>query len=177
MVVLLLVFLQQPTKRRCTNSKKRREGTRPHMSPAFSTVCRPKNNRQQTQPLPPRTFPVPASRPGIPAAGPAVDAGAAAALVRQRLPLLGGGFPSPNFSIDYVKALGKKKGRVRSPTACCALFSARTTLAEPRGTLVEPLWNPGGTAVEPSWNPRGTLPQGRSGPPRSLSGLRHQNFQ
>ena len=46
-----------------------------------------------------------------------------------------------------------------SPTACGALFGARTTpqpshhpaaLAEPRGTLVEP-W----------WNPRGTLPQGR----------------
>ena len=28
-----------------------------------------------------------------------------------------------------------------------------------------------------SWNPRGTLPQGRPGSPRSLSGLRPQNFQ
>ena len=27
------------------------------------------------------------------------------------------------------------------------------------------------------WNPRGTLPQGRPGPPRSLSGLRPQGFQ
>ena len=47
-----------------------------------------------------------------------------------------------------------------SPTACGALFSARThpaALAEPRGTLVEPWWNPGGTLVEPWWNPGGTL--------------------
>ena len=46
-------------------------------------------------------------------------------------------------------------------------------LAEPRGTLVEPSWNPRGTW----WNPRGTLPQGRPGPPRSLSGLRLQSCQ
>ena len=52
-----------------------------------------------------------------------------------------------------------------SPTACGALFSARTT-QQPSQNLVE-LW----------WNPRGTLPQGRSGPPRSLSGLRPQSFQ
>ena len=47
-------------------------------------------------------------------------------------------------------------------------FYARNTaaLAEPRGTLAEPLWNPGGT-----------LPQGRPGPPWSLSGLRPQSFQ
>ena len=38
-------------------------------------------------------------------------------------------------------------------------------LAEPSGTLVE-LW----------WNPRGTLPQGRPGPPRSLSRLRPKIF-
>ena len=31
--------------------------------------------------------------------------------------------------------------------------------------------------MEPWWNPRGTLPQGRPGPPRSLSGLRPQSFQ
>ena len=31
--------------------------------------------------------------------------------------------------------------------------------------------------VEPWWNSRGTLPQGRLGPPRSLSGLRPQSFQ
>ena len=30
--------------------------------------------------------------------------------------------------------------------------------------------------MEP-WNLRGTLPQGRPGPPRSLSGLRPQSFQ
>ena len=47
----------------------------------------------------------------------------------------------------------------------------------PGGTLVEPWWNPGGTLVEPWWNPRGTSPQGRPGPPRSLSGLRPQSFQ
>ena len=41
----------------------------------------------------------------------------------------------------------------------------------------EPWWNPGGTLVEPSWNPRGNLPQGRPGPPRSLSGLTPQSFQ
>ena len=33
--------------------------------------------------------------------------------------------------------------------------------------LVEPSWN---HLVEPWWNPSGTLPQGRPGPPRSLSG-------
>ena len=58
----------------------------------------------------------------------------------------------------------------------------------PRGTLVEsyfkslritpqPLRKHSGTLVEPWWNPRGTLPQGRPGPPRSLSGLRPQSFQ
>ena len=31
--------------------------------------------------------------------------------------------------------------------------------------------------VQPWWNPRGTLPQGRPGPPRSLSGLRPQSFR
>ena len=31
--------------------------------------------------------------------------------------------------------------------------------------------------MEPSWKCRGTLPQGRPGPPRSLSGLRPQSFQ
>ena len=62
-----------------------------------------------------------------------------------------------------------------APTACCALFSARTT-PKPQN-LVEPSWNPGGTLVEPWSNPRGTLPQGRPGPPRSLSGLRPQSFQ
>ena len=31
--------------------------------------------------------------------------------------------------------------------------------------------------MEPWWNPRGTLPQGRPGPPRSLSGLRTHSFQ
>ena len=38
-------------------------------------------------------------------------------------------------------------------------------------------WNPRGTLVEPWWNSRGTLPQGRPGPPRSLSGLRPQSLQ
>ena len=52
-----------------------------------------------------------------------------------------------------------------SPAACGALFSARTTP------------QPSQNFVEPRWNPRGTLPQGRPGPPRSLSGLRHQSFQ
>ena len=42
---------------------------------------------------------------------------------------------------------------------------------------MEPWWNPGGTLVELWWNRRGTLPQGRPGPPRSLSGLRPQSFQ
>ena len=63
----------------------------------------------------------------------------------------------------------KKQAQVLSPTACGALFSARTT--------PQPLWNPGGTLVEPWWNPRGTLPQGRPGPPRSLSGVRPQSVQ
>ena len=31
--------------------------------------------------------------------------------------------------------------------------------------------------MEPWWNFRGTFPQGRPGPPRSLSGLRPQSFQ
>ena len=43
-----------------------------------------------------------------------------------------------------------------SPTACGALFSARTTSQN----LVEPWWNVGGTLVEPSWNLT-------SGPPRT----------
>ena len=63
-------------------------------------------------------------------------------------------------------------------------------LVEPGGTLVEPLWpylKPPGTTPQPSkklvevvgpwWNSRGTLPQGRPGPPRSLSGMRPQSFQ
>ena len=61
----------------------------------------------------------------------------------------------------------KKKAQVISPTACGALFSARTTL-QPSQNLVEPSWNPGGTLVEPHL---------RAGPPRSLSGLRPQSFQ
>ena len=52
-----------------------------------------------------------------------------------------------------------------------------TALAEPRGTSWQPAWNSCGTPVEPWWDPRGTLPQGRPGPPRSLSGLRPQSFQ
>ena len=49
-----------------------------------------------------------------------------------------------------------------SPTACGALFSARTTRpCSPRRTS----WNPGGTLVEDWWNSRGALPQGRPGPP------------
>ena len=77
--------------------------------------------------------------------------------------------------------VGRKVGRWRGEgltneqnnTACGALFSARTT---PQPS--EPSWNPGGTlVVEPWWNPRGTLPQGRPGPPRSLSELRPQSFQ
>ena len=59
-----------------------------------------------------------------------------------------------------------------SPTACGALFSARTT-PQPWQNLVESWWSPGGTLADP----RGTLPQGRPGPPRSLSGLRPQSFQ
>ena len=60
------------------------------------------------------------------------------------------------------------QAQVISPTACGALFSARTT-PQPGRTS----WN----LVEPSWNPDGTLPQGCPGPPRSLSGLRPQSFQ
>ena len=60
-------------------------------------------------------------------------------------------------------------------------WNAGGTLVEPwwnpGGTLVEPWWNPGGILVEPWWNPRGTSPQGRPGPPLSLSGLRPQSFQ
>ena len=46
-----------------------------------------------------------------------------------------------------------------SPTACGALFSARTT-PQPSQNLVEPSWNPGEILVEPSWNLT-------SGPPRT----------
>ena len=42
--------------------------------------------------------------------------------------------------------------KVVSPTACGALFSARTT-PQPSQIRVEPSWNPGGTLVEPWWNP------------------------
>ena len=100
------------------------------------------------------------------------------------------GLREPFASGQVVKPFrdqGEKTTPVTSPKACSALFSARTTpqpsqnLVEPcwnpGGTLVEPWWNPGGTLVEPWWNPRGTLPQGRPGPPRSLSGLRPQSFQ
>ena len=52
-----------------------------------------------------------------------------------------------------------------SPTACGT--------PQPSQNLVEPSWN----LVEPWWNPRGTFPQGRPGPPRSLSGLRPQSCQ
>ena len=58
----------------------------------------------------------------------------------------------------------KKRAQVISPTACGALFSARTT-PQPSQNLEEPWWSPGGT-----------LPQGRPGPPRSLSGLRPPNL-
>ncbi|CAJ1390923.1 unnamed protein product [Effrenium voratum] len=53
------------------------------------------------------------------------------------------------------------QAHVISPTACGAPFSARTA-PQPRRTS----WNPGGTLV----------PQGRPGPPRSLSGLGPQAF-
>ena len=53
-----------------------------------------------------------------------------------------------------------------SPTACGALFSARTT-PRPSQNLVEPSWNGGGTLVEPSWN----LTPGPPRTTRSLSGL------
>ena len=56
----------------------------------------------------------------------------------------------------------QKLAQVISPTACGALFSARTT---------QPSQNPRGTLVEFWWNP------GCPGPPRSLSGLRPQSFQ
>ena len=46
-----------------------------------------------------------------------------------------------------------------SPTACGALFSARTT-PQSSQNLVELWWNPSGTLVEPSWNLT-------SGPPRT----------
>ena len=51
--------------------------------------------------------------------------------------------------------------------------------AKPCRTLLHPaaLAEPGENLVEPGWNPRGTLPQGRPGPPRTLSGLRPQSFQ
>ena len=42
----------------------------------------------------------------------------------------------------------KKTAQVRSPTACGALCSARTT-PQPSQNLAEPSWNPGGTLVEP----------------------------
>ena len=45
----------------------------------------------------------------------------------------------------------KKEAQVTSPTACGALFSARTT-PQPSQNLVEPWWSPGRTLVEPSWN-------------------------
>ena len=59
----------------------------------------------------------------------------------------------------------QQQAQVIFPTACGALFSARTT-SQPSQNLVK-AW----------WNPRGTVPQGRPGPPRSLSGLRPQGFQ
>ena len=67
--------------------------------------------------------------------------------------------------VNRTVAATKQIAQVISPTACGALFSARTT---PQPSQ----WNPRGTLVEPWWNPRGTLPQGRPGPPWSLSGLR-----
>ena len=45
---------------------------------------------------------------------------------------------------------------VISPTACGALFSARTT-PEPSQNLVEPWWNPGGTL--PTSGPPRTTPE------------------
>ena len=85
------------------------------------------------------------------------------------------------FSVGSLSPRPPKKQRKRkkktttqviSPTACGALFGARTTaaLAGPRGNLVEISWNPGGTLVEPSWNPRGTLPQGRPDHPGAYLG-------
>ena len=47
--------------------------------------------------------------------------------------------------------LKKAEAQVISPTACGALFSARTT-PQPSQNLMEPSWNPGGTLVEPWWN-------------------------
>ena len=54
----------------------------------------------------------------------------------------------------------RKEAQVICPTACGAVFSARTT---PQQNLVEPSWNPGGTLVKPDLRapPR---------PPRSLLG-------
>ena len=52
-----------------------------------------------------------------------------------------------------------EQAQVISPTACSALFSARTT-PQPSQNLVER-----GTLVEPWWNPGGALPQGSPGPP------------
>ena len=56
----------------------------------------------------------------------------------------------------------------QNPTACSALFSARTT-PQPSQNLVQPSKNPGKTLLELWRNPCRTLPQGRPGPPRSLS--------
>ena len=56
---------------------------------------------------------------------------------------------------------GEKNEKISSgdtPTACGALFSARTT-PQPSQNLVEPSWNLGGTLVEPSWNLASGPPQ------------------
>ena len=86
------------------------------------------------------------------------------------------GFPPENTkpTPPPPPAPQQKQAQVISPTARGVLV-ARTT-PQPSKNLVEPLWNPSGT-LELSWSPRGTLPQGRPGPPRSLSGLRPQSFQ
>ena len=52
----------------------------------------------------------------------------------------------------------KKRAQVISPTACGALFSARTT-PQPSQNLVEPSWNPGKTLVEPYLRAARTTPE------------------
>ena len=79
----------------------------------------------------------------------------------------------PQTTPDHPAALaepGDPDGTLMEP-------SSRGTLPQTTPDHPAALAEPGGTLVEPSWNPRGTSPQGRPGPPRTLSGLRPQSFQ
>ena len=95
---------------------------------------------------------------------------------------------SPQTTPDHPATLAEPGGTLVEPSSRGTLpqttRSPRRTWWKSGGTLPQTtpdhpaaLAEPGGTLVEPSWNPRGTLPQGRPGPPRTLSGLRPQSFQ